>query len=119
MLTQTKSTKYFPISRIVTSFVIIYLLNCTDLLFTYTYLQTGQFYEANPIMAPFIENPYIALLIKIIMPGAFIIYALRHIDEIPKNFFSFTFHIMLAVILGYIIINGLHLIYFLELLSII
>lgn len=119
MLAQAKSTKYFPISRIVTCFVIIYLLNCIDLLFTYTYLQTGQFYEANPIMAPIIENPYLALSIKIIMPGIFIIYALRHLDEIPNKSFPFVFHMLLAVLFGYTIINGLHLIYFLQLLPII
>ena len=35
--------------KLIHKFWVLYVLNCTDILFTYTFLKTGGFYEANPI----------------------------------------------------------------------
>lgn len=95
----------------------LYLLNCLDMLFTYTLLKTGYFYEVNPIMRVIIHTPYLSLLIKIIIPG---VCFLLLFDYVRKTSFSFSLlctHLTHFVLLIYIGINCLHVYYLLQIIN--
>ena len=98
-------------------FTLIYILNCTDMLFTYTLLKTGHFYEVNWIMRPIVSNPFLSVLVKIIFPAALILSILPHLkeDKVPSSNFC---HLSInTVMLAYLIINMLHIYYVIIVLS--
>ena len=97
--------------HIITKSVIIYILNCTDILFTYTFLKTGTFYEFNLLMQNIVSNPYLSILVKIICPACLIIYLIHTLKT------HYTTHIRLCnltitlLLLVYLSVNLLHLYY--------
>lgn len=103
---------YMSISHhILTKSVIIYILNCTDILFTYTLLKTGSFYEFNVLMKNIVSNPYLSILVKIIIPAVLIIYLIHTL----KN--HYTKHIHLCnltinfLLIVYFSVNLVHIYY--------
>ena len=46
----------------------LYFLNIVDWLCTEALIDSGRFYEANPIMQPMLENPSTAFLMKAVLP---------------------------------------------------
>ena len=100
-----------------TKFTFIYILNCTDILFTYTLLKTGDFYEANFIMRPIVSNPFLSVLIKIILPAILILGLLPHINEDKQDSLRLCTIFINIVILAYLVINFFHIYYLVTLLS--
>jgi len=98
-------------NQIMTVFLFIFILNCTDLLFTYTYLKTGIFFEFNPIMRMLLISPYLALLAKIILPAIFLIYFFFRLDEHSALSLKLCKIGGTLLILTYVFINSLHLYY--------
>ncbi len=96
---------------------LIYILNCTDMLFTYTLLKTGHFYEVNWLMRPIVSNPILSVLVKIIFPAALILNILPHLKEDKVPVLNFCHISINTVILAYIIINMLHVYYLIALLN--
>lgn len=98
-------------NHMMTKSAIVYILNCTDLLFTYTFLKTGGFYEANFFMEAIVSNPYLGILVKVICPAIIIMYLISTLKT------QYTKHIRLSnlfvnfVLILYIGINVLHLYY--------
>lgn len=97
--------------QIMTGFLFIYILNCTDLLFTYTYLKTGIFFEFNPIMRLLLLSPYLTVLLKIILPAIFLIYFFFRLGEHSVHSLELCKVGGLFLILTYTFINSLHLYY--------
>lgn len=98
-------------NRMMTKSAFIYILNCTDMLFTYTFLKTGGFYEANSFMQPIVSNPYLAILVKIIFPAFLIMYLISSLKTQYTEhirFSNFFINILLSIYVG---INLLHLYY--------
>lgn len=89
----------------------IYILNALDIVFTFTLLKTGLFYEANKLMINIVTNPYLSILVKLIVPALLIIYLLFKIDELPSSQLKFCTFFINLVILVYLCINILHLSY--------
>ena len=48
--------------------LMLYLLNVSDWLCTEALISSGRFYEANPIMQPVVDNFWLTLLVKGILP---------------------------------------------------
>lgn len=48
--------------------LVLYLLNVSDWLCTEALIASGRFYEANPIMQPIVNNFWLTLLVKGILP---------------------------------------------------
>lgn len=100
-----------------TQFTLIYIFNCTDILFTYTLLKTGDFYEANFLMRSIVSNPFLSVLVKVIFP-AFLIYALfPHIKEEKTSSIKLCHFLIAIVLLAYLAINCLHVYYLIKILA--
>lgn len=63
----------FNLSNIKLKFLLLFLLNFTDIIFTLILIDTGYFIEVNPIMQQFIGNILLSLGIKIIVPALLLI----------------------------------------------
>lgn len=106
-----RSTYTTITNHMMTKSALIYILNCTDMLFTYTFLKTGGFYEANFFMQTIVSNPYLGILVKIICPAIIIMYLISALKT------QYTEHIRLSnlfvnfLLLIYTSINILHLYY--------
>lgn len=97
--------------KIMMVFLLIYILNCTDLLFTYTYLKTGIFFEFNPVMRLLLISPYLAILAKIILPAIFLIYFFFRLEEHSTSSLKLCKIGATLLTLVYTFINSLHLYY--------
>ena len=58
----------YKLEALRTKFIIIYLLNVTDVIFTLLLLRTGGFLEVNGIMRNIIDNEVMSIAIKIFVP---------------------------------------------------
>lgn len=97
-------------------FIILYFFNCTDIIFTYTFLKTGYFYEANPLMQPIVTLPYLCILIKVLLPGIILLLLFKRVLEKGSRLIrAYQFAISLLILL-YGLINCLHLYYLFTLL---
>ena len=112
-----KLSAHSAIHAIKFKFTFIYILNCTDILFTYTLLKTGDFYEANFIMRPIVSNPFLSVLVKIILPAALIFGLIIHLKEDEKYSLRLCNIFINLVLLAYICINSMHIYYFIKVLS--
>lgn len=111
-----KSSLSPSVKRMITKFTLIYILNCTDILFTYTFLKTGEFYEVNVLMQPIVSSPYLSILVKILLPGILILALLPRIQE-ENNWSTRLCHLCMSVVLLiYIFINCTHIYYLFTLL---
>ena len=91
--------------------VLIYFLNTLDLVFTFTYLKIGGFYEVNPIIRNMILHPYVLLLLKLVLPGLLLAYLITKSEEISKKEYTFFQLGIALVFIFYLIINIMHLCY--------
>lgn len=60
----------YTLENIKIKFIVLYVLNVTDIIFTLLLWNTGLFTEVNIIMARILHNSIISLLIKIGLPAA-------------------------------------------------
>lgn len=88
---------------------LIYILNALDIVFTFTLLKTGLFFEANKLMVNVVTNPYLSILVKLVIPGILIIYLLFKIDELPCSQLKLCTICVNLVAFIYLCINLLHL----------
>lgn len=79
---------YKPHFSIISKLIITYILNCIDLLFTYTLLKTGLFYEINNLMTPFLSSSLISFFIKVIIPAVFLFSLFSNHGLTPIGLFS-------------------------------
>ncbi|HHT88746.1 MAG TPA: hypothetical protein GX002_07035 [Clostridiales bacterium] len=61
-------------------FIILYLLNVSDLIFTLALLQTGFFREMNIFMVNAVQSPLVSVLLKIIFPAGLLYYLYKKIS---------------------------------------
>lgn len=98
--------------RVFTLFcLLIYFFNCTDLLFTYTYLKTGYFYEFNPIMRPIVSSPWLSIIVKIIMPAILLAFVLLRLPQTVPKLLNVGIAFSGLITLFYLFINCMHIYY--------
>lgn len=93
------------------SFFLIYLLNCLDLIFTYTFLKTGLFCEVNPIMQFLLGNVSLLLICKVIIPAILLSILCSYVNLICSFDYKVIFCVKLVCMLIlalYIYILGIH-----------
>jgi hypothetical protein len=73
--------KNYSVAVIKKKFIILYMLNVMDIIFTVLLLQTGYFQEVNILMAKAVNNPIAGLLLKIILPAVLLIYIYKRIKD--------------------------------------
>lgn len=99
--------------HITLTFLLIYILNCMDLLFTYTYLKTGIFVECNPIMRLLLSNTYLTILAKLILPAVLVIFLFFQLEEYSTSLKLYRWGGTFLTLL-YTLLNVMHLYYFFQ-----
>ena len=99
--------------HITLTFLLIYILNCMDLLFTYTYLKTGIFVECNPIMRLLLSNTYLTILAKLILPAVLVIFLFFQLEEHLTSLKLYRWGGTFLTLL-YTLLNVMHLYYFFQ-----
>ena len=95
---------------------LIYILNCTDILFTYSLLKTGSFYEANIVMRSVVKSPLLIILVKILLPALLLYFVFPYVNENENTSLKLCNLCVSFVLLVYILINMMHIGYVLNLL---
>ena len=99
--------------HITLTFLLIYILNCMDLLFTYTYLKTGIFVECNPIMRLLLSNTYLTILAKLFLPAVLVIFLFFQLEEHSTSLKLYRWGGTFLTLL-YTLLNVMHLYYFFQ-----
>ena len=71
--------KNYNLESIKKKFILLYLLNVTDIIFTLLLLQTGYFEEVNIFMVNAVQNPLISFLLKVILPALLLYFIYKRI----------------------------------------
>lgn len=66
--------KNYKLECIKKKFILLYLLNITDIIFTVLLLQTGYFAEVNFLMVKAVQSPVASILLKVLLPAALLFY---------------------------------------------
>lgn len=77
--------KDYSLVSIKTKLKIIYALNVFDIVATILLYNTGLFLEVNSFMELFLENPLIAISIKVILPGALFLIMFKHMHDATEK----------------------------------
>ena len=88
--------------------IVLYILNVTDIIFTYKLLDTGEFIEANGIMNMIIPNKLITIIVKVFIVLFLLIYLyirLKEADETQKKICNILITMLLIF---YTLINVSH-----------
>ncbi len=103
--------KKYNIETIKKKFILLYLLNVTDIIFTLLLLQTGYFEEVNLLMVKAVQSPFISLLLKVVLPAVLLIYIYRSIrdaDDTQLKVSNIAVNISLSI---YSFVNLTHLVW--------
>lgn len=73
--------KEYNIDNIKKKFIILYLLNVIDIIFTLTLLRTGLFKESNIFMANVVKSPLISIFLKVILVAVFLYFLFKKIKN--------------------------------------
>jgi len=92
-------------------FIIIYLLNITDIIFTLLLLRTGKFIEINGIMRNIIDNEVLSIAIKIFVPLVLFLIIFIRMKKATEKQLIISSRIINACLILYIIINVSHVIW--------
>lgn len=103
-----KYIKFHTLPNIQKKLILLFILNALDIIFTLILLPTGLFIEVNIIMANIIESPVVALGLKFGVIGGLIgLEYKRIVDATEKQLFWANIAIG-VVLVGYVIINIMH-----------
>ena len=103
--------KSYNLDMIKKKFILLYLFNVTDMLFTVMLLRTGYFTEVNVLMVKALQNPFASVLLKVILPAVllYLIYKeIRDADEIQLKAANIAVNISLTI---YALVNISHLVW--------
>lgn len=91
---------------------LLYLFNVLDYIFTILLIRTGLFIEANPFMINIINNPSQSILLKICLPAILLVYIFIRMQKAKKHQLIISNTIINGALLGYGMLNLLHLLWF-------
>lgn len=106
-----KSLDYYTYFDLRKRLTLLYILNASDIVFTFGLLKTGMFEEINTLMVGIVTDPWLSIAIKLILPAILIIYILLKLDELPDSNLKVCNYFVNTVLIIYIIINIMHLSY--------
>lgn len=99
---------YFDLRKKLT---LLYILNASDIVFTFGLLKTGMFQEVNALMVGIVTDAWLSIGVKLILPAVLIIYVLFKLEDLPDSNLKFCNFFVNTVLLIYIVINLMHLCY--------
>ena len=91
---------------------LLFMLNVSDWICTLALLRTGLFREANPLMRGVIENLWLGLLVKAVLPLALIIFAVTKLKGADRRQLLLSNNIALAGVAVYFLLNVYHIVCF-------
>lgn len=103
--------KRYNIETMKKKFILLYLLNVTDIIFTLLLLKTGYFEEVNVLMVKAVQNPIISLLLKIVLPAILLSYiykGIRGADDAQLKVSNIAVNISLSI---YSFVNLTHVVW--------
>lgn len=89
--------------------LLLYALNILDMVVTKFLLQTGKFREVNPVMALALQNDWAILLLKVLLPAAFLLYLDHRLREADAWHLKLSARVLEALIAAYCIVSVMHL----------
>lgn len=89
----------------------IYILNALDIVFTFTLLKTGLFYEVNTLMINIVNNATFSILVKLLFPALLILYILTRLDTPHQINTKVCNFLISTVLILYACIDLLHVYY--------
>lgn len=101
----------YSLDYIKKKFIILYLLNVTDIIFTILLLRTGLFAEVNFLMIKAVQSPAASIIIKIIVPAILLFYLyarIKNADEPNLKASNIAINISLTI---YTLVNISHLVW--------
>ncbi|MFL0194660.1 DUF5658 family protein [Clostridium sp. WILCCON 0269] len=100
----------YSLSNIRNKFIILCLLNISDMFFTRMLLNTGYFIEANPLMVSVVHNLKVGFWIKIVLPTVLLSFLYFRMQKAIEAQLKKSNFIINGIVLMYIAINIFHLI---------
>lgn len=73
--------KNYNLDSIKKKFILLYLLNVTDIIFTLLLLQTGYFEEVNFLMVGAVRSPIVSFLLKVLLPAILLYFIYSRIKD--------------------------------------
>lgn len=107
-----KLLKILSLDTLRDKLTLLYILNALDIVFTFGLLKTGLFQEINGLMINVVDNPWLSIIIKLIIPALLIIYILIRLEELPETNMRLCHMCVNIVLLIYTVITIMHLSYF-------
>jgi hypothetical protein len=101
----------YTLENIKIKFIVLYVLNVTDIIFTLLLWNTGLFTEVNIIMAGILNNYMVSLLTKLGLPAALLSVVFVRMRRASEMQLKQSNYIILAVLVFYSFINILHILW--------
>ena len=96
------------LTKVKRKLALLFILNVLDIVFTLILLKTGLFKEANFIMAVVIDNPYLALFLKVLLVGVLLFLLSKRIEGANGKQLVYSNYIINVMCVIYILINLSH-----------
>lgn len=77
--------KDYDLNNIRKKFIILYLLNVSDIIFTLSLLRTGLFKEINIFMAGAVQSPVMSIILKIFFPAVLLYLVYNKIKDSDED----------------------------------
>lgn len=103
--------KNYTLDAMKKKFILLYVLNVTDIIFTMLLLQTGYFEEVNLLMVKAVQSPLVSLMLKVVFPAALLMYlyhSIREVDEAQLKISNIAVNISISI---YSFVNLTHLVW--------
>ncbi|WP_275372713.1 DUF5658 family protein [Clostridium tertium] len=103
----TRDVQYLY-NNIKPKFIMLYILNVTDILFTHLLIGTGLYMEANIFMVRIVSNVWLSIFIKITIPALLLLILYYRISKASLKQLKYSNIALNIIITYYLIINILH-----------
>jgi hypothetical protein len=104
--------KNYSLKNIRNKFIVLYILNVTDIVSTLLLLDTGFYMEANVLMAKAVQSPFASLALKLVLPAVLLIMLYLRMQNATDQQLRVSNLLVNIVTLFYALINISHLVWF-------
>ena len=103
--------KNHSLESIKNKFILLYILNVTDFIFTILLLSTGFYMEANTLMARVLESPAASFALKLVLPAVLFMFVHYRMRKATSQQLKQSNFLINGATLLYVLINISHLVW--------
>lgn len=103
--------KDYSYNNLKRKFILLYILNVVDIVFTLYLLETGLFLEVNTVMIQIVDKPIISLILKVGLIGVLLFVLYKRMEVATNRQLKIGSWIVNIAIVVYILINISHLLW--------